>query len=164
MRTTTTAPKHPVHPIVVLDYRVRIPGMIFVALFALSHFRGRPLPPLLVAAMVLTGLVWPHAAYFLARRARDTKQAELRNLLVDSFIVGCWIAAMSFSLWPTVAMIATMMNGNLAVGGFRFAGMGVLGIVAGVLAAGALLGFQPVFASGILTSLVLFGLGRSSRN
>ncbi len=104
--------------------------------------------------MVFTGLVWPHAAYFLARRARDTKQAELRNLLLDSFIVGCWIAAMSFSLWPTVAMVATMMNGNLAVGGFRFAAKGVLGIVAGVLAAGALLGFQPVFASGILTTFL----------
>jgi signal transduction histidine kinase len=149
-----TAPKHPVHPIVVLDYRVRIPGMVFVALFALSHFRGRPLPPMLIAAMVLTGLVWPHAAYFLARRARDTKQAELRNLLLDSFIVGCWIAAMSFSLWPTVAMVATMMNGNLAVGGFRFAAKGVLGIVAGVLAVGALLGLHPVFASGILTTFL----------
>jgi signal transduction histidine kinase len=148
------APKHPVHPIVVLDYRVRIPGMMFVALFALSHFRGRPLGPLLIAAMVFTGLVWPHAAYFLARRARDTKRAELRNLLLDSFIVGCWIAAMSFSLWPTVAMVATMMNGNLAVGGFRFAAKGVLGIAVGVLAAGAFLGFQPVFASGILTTFL----------
>ena len=154
---TSTAPKHPVHPIVVLDYRVRIPGMMFVALFALSHFRGGPVGPLLIAAMVFTGLVWPHAAYFLARRARDTKQAELRNLLVDSFIVGCWIAAMSFSLWPTVAMIATMMNGNLAVGGFRFAAKGVLGIVVGVLAAGALLGFHPVFASDIQTTFLSIG-------
>ena len=107
--------------------------------------------------MVLTGLVWPHAAYFLARRASDTKQAELRNLLVDSFIVGCWIAAMSFSLWPTVAMIATMMNGNLAVGGLRFAAKGVLGIVVGVLAAGAFLGFHPVFASDIVTTFLSIG-------
>jgi hypothetical protein len=26
--------KHPVHPIVVLDYRVRLPGMLFIASFA----------------------------------------------------------------------------------------------------------------------------------
>ncbi len=152
-----TAPKHPVHPIVTLDYRVRIPGMMFVALFAVSYFAGRHHSPILIAAMILTGLVWPHAAYFLAKRARDTKQAELRNLLVDSFIVGCWIAAMSFSLWPTVAMIATMMNGNLAVGGLRFAAKGVLGIVIGVLAAGAFLGFHQVFASDIVTTFLSIG-------
>ena len=154
---TQTAPRHPVHPVVGLDYRVRIPGMMLVALFAVSYFAGRPHGPGLVAAMVFTGLVWPHAAYLLARRAKDTKQAELRNLLVDSFIVGCWIAAMSFSLWPTVAMIATMMHGNLAVGGVRFAAKGVLGIVVGVLAAGAFLGFHPVFASDIVTTFLSIG-------
>jgi signal transduction histidine kinase len=157
MNGAQKAPKHPVHPIVALDYRVRIPGMMFVALFAVSYFAGRHHSPILIAAMILTGLVWPHAAYFLAKRARDTKQAELRNLLVDSFIVGCWIAAMSFSLWPTVAMIATMMNGNLAVGGLRFAAKGVLGIVIGVLAAGAFLGFHPVFASDIVTTFLSIG-------
>jgi signal transduction histidine kinase/CheY-like chemotaxis protein len=157
MSSTQTAPKHPVHPIVALDYRVRIPGMMFVALFAVSYFAGQRHSPILIAAMILTGLVWPHAAYFLAKRARDTKQAELRNLLVDSFIVGCWIAAMSFSLWPTVAMIATMMNGNLAVGGLRFAAKGVLGIVIGVLAAGSFLGFHPVFASDIVTTFLCIG-------
>jgi len=151
------APARQVHPIVLLDYRVRIPGMLFVALFALFHFSGRPRGPLLIAAIVLTGLVWPHAAYLLGRRARDTKQAELRNLLVDSFIVGCWIAAMSFSLWPAVAMAATMMNGNLAVGGLRFAAKGVVGIVAGVMVAGALLGFHTVFASDMVTTFLSIG-------
>ena len=151
---TLTAPRHSVHPIVGLDYRVRIPGMMLVALFAASHFAGGPG---LIAAMVFTGLVWPHAAYLLARRAKDTKQAELRNLLVDSFIVGCWIAAMSFSLWPTVAMVATMMQGNLAVGGIRFAARGLLGILLGVLAAGAFIGFHTLFASDIVTTFVSIG-------
>jgi signal transduction histidine kinase len=143
--------KHPVHPIVLLDYRVRFPGMLFITSFAVSHFAGRPHSPLLVAAMVLTFL-WPHAAYFVAKTARDTKQTELRNLLVDSFIVGCWMTAMSFSLWPSVTMAATMMNGNLSVGGFKFAGKGVLAILAGVLVTGAFLGFHPVFASNIVTT------------
>jgi len=142
---------HPVHPIVVLDYRVRLPGMLFIAVFAVAHFGGRRQSPLLVAAMVLTAL-WPHAAYLLAKNAKDTKQAELRNLLFDSFIVGCWMVAMSFSLWPAVAMAATIMNGNLSVGGLRFAGKGVLAILAGVLVTGAFLGFHPVFASNVATT------------
>jgi signal transduction histidine kinase/CheY-like chemotaxis protein len=149
--------KHQVHPIVGLDYRVRIPGMLVVGLFALSHFSRLPHGPLLFVAIVLTALVWPHAAYFLSRRARDTKQAELRNLLVDSFIVGCWIAAMSFSLWPTVAMIATMMNGTLAVGGWKLAGKGAVGLLVGVLAAGAVLGFHTLFAADPVTTALSIG-------
>ena len=155
--TPQTAPRHPVHPIVVLDYRVRIPGMMFVALFAVSYFRGAHHGPILVAAMVFTGLVWPHAAYFLGKTARDTKQAELRNLLADCFIVGCWMAAMSFALWPATAMVATMMNANLSVGGFRFAGKGVVSIIAGVLVVGALLGFHTVFGADIVTTFVSIG-------
>src|ERR1700693_1004283 len=142
---------HPVPPIVVLDYRVRLPGMLFIAVFAVAHFGGRRQSPLLVAAMVLTAL-WPHAAYLLAKNAKDTKQAELRNLLFDSFIVGCWMVAMSFSLWPPGARAATIMNGNLSVGGLRFAGKGVLAILAGVLVTGAFLGFHPVFASNVATT------------
>jgi len=149
--TDTLKARHPVHPIVVLDYLVRLPGMLFIAAFAVAHFAGRQYSPVLVAAMVLTAL-WPHAAYLLAKKARDTKQAELRNLLVDSFIVGCWMVAMSFSLWPSVTMAATIMNGNLSVGGFRFTGKGVLAILAGVAVAGAFLGFHPVFASNIVTT------------
>ena len=149
--------KHQVHPIVGLDYRVRVPGMLFVALFAASHFSGGSHGIPLIAAMTFTGLVWPHLGFFLARRAKDTKRAELRNLLVDSFIVGCWITAMSFSLWPTVSMISTMMNGNLAVGGFRFAAKGIVGIVLGVLVAGAILGFHPVLASDAVTTFLSIG-------
>ncbi len=146
--------KRAVHPIVKLDHWVRVPGMLVVALFVASHFSGRAYGPLLIPAIVFTGLIWPHSAYLLACRARDTKQAELRNLLVDSFIVGCWITAMSFSLWPAVSMVATMMSGNLSVGGFRLAGKGALAILLGILGAGAFLGFHPVLASGSVTTIL----------
>jgi signal transduction histidine kinase len=153
-------PRHQVHPIVGLDYRVRIPGVLAMGLFVTSHFSRLPeRSPLLIAAIIFSALVWPHVAYFLARRARDTKQAELRNLVVDSFIVGCWIAAMSFSLWPTVAMVAVMMNGTLAVGGWKLAGKGAVALLVGILATGAALGFHALFASDtVTTALSIAGL------
>ena len=156
MKSSLT-PRHQVHPIVGLDYRVRVPGMLFAALLAASHFSSRPHGFVLIAAMALTGLVWPHLAYFLARRAKDTKQAELRNLLVDSFIVGCWIGAMNFSLWPTVAMISTIINGSLAVGGFRFTAKGLGAFAVGVLVVGAFLGFHPALSSDTVTTFISIG-------
>src|SRR5262249_16760948 len=129
----------------------------FAALLAASHFSGKARGPVLIVALVLTGLVWPHLAYFLARRAKDTKQAELRNLLLDSFIVGCWTAAMSFSLWPTLAILPTLLHGILAVGGFRFTARALGTIAAGVLVVGALLGFHPVFAADMVTTFLSIG-------
>jgi len=129
--------------------------MLIVSLFGAAHFGARGRGALLIAAMVFTGVAWPHVAYFLARRARDTKQAELRNLLVDSFLLGGWIVAMSFALWPTVAMGATILNGTLAVGGFRLAGKGILAMGLGILAVGGMLGgFHPVYASDTLTTVL----------
>ena len=105
-----------VHPIVTLDYRVRMIAMLVVALIPLFHFHGRPPLPALVGMVV-------HRARLAARRlfrgpksARDTRAAEFRNLLVDSFFVGGWTAALSFSLLPEHLMIAAIHSANLSVG------------------------------------------------
>jgi len=114
-----------------------------------------------------TGIVWPHVAYFAARRARDTRAAEFRNLLVDSLLVGGWTAALSFSLLPSTCMIAAVHSANLSVGGLRLAGRGLIFLALGILAVGIPLGFpvQPVSTlptslfsiAGIVTVTTIFG-------
>ena len=153
--TTASDPddQHRIHPIVGLDYRVRIPAMLFVAGVGYAHLANRPHTPLLIVALVATGL-WPHIAYLAARRGRDTKAAELRNLLVDSAIVGCWTAALSFSLWPAVTMITAINTANLSVGGVRFAAKGLLATLAGILATGFFMGFHTAFGSSLPTTFV----------
>src|SRR5688572_2027750 len=80
------------HPIVTLDYRVRVIAMLVMGVIPLFHYEGRPPLPAL-AAMAFTGVVWPHVAYFLARCATDSRAAEFRNLLLDSLFVGVLTAA-----------------------------------------------------------------------
>lgn len=79
MPTPQTTEKK-LHPIVTLDYRVRVIAMLVMGLIPLFHFDGRPRTPVL-AAMAFTGVVWPHVAYLLARSARDSRAAEFRNQL-----------------------------------------------------------------------------------
>jgi signal transduction histidine kinase/ActR/RegA family two-component response regulator len=146
--------KPAIHPIVSLDYRVRIPGMLFVAAIPFSHFWGKKPGPLLLAAMAFTGLVWPHLAFAFAKASRNGKSAELRNLLFDSFLVGCWAAAMSFSLWPSVTMIAAVNTANLSVGGARFTAKAALAMLAGALATGGLMGYPVDFGSSLFTSVL----------
>ena len=141
-----------IHPIVKLDYRVRMIAMLVVGLIPLFHFGGRPPLPALVG-MAVTALVWPHVAYLAARRARDTRAAEFRNLLVDSLFVGGWTAALSFSLLPSIVMIAAVHSANLSVGGLRLAAKGLVATLLGILAVGVPLGFAFHPESSLPTAL-----------
>lgn len=67
-------------------------------------------------------LAWPHVAYLLAVRSRDPYYGELRNLLLDSFGGGAWLAAMNFNLAPSVVVVAMQAMDKAAVGGARFLG------------------------------------------
>ena len=154
------------HPIVTLDYRVRVIAMLVMGVIPLFHYEGRPPLPAL-AAMAFTGVVWPHVAYFLARSARDSRAAEFRNLLLDSLFVGGWTAALSFSLIPSGTMILAINTANLSVGGARFALRGLLAMAVGMVAIGWPLGFPVQLESrlptdvfcmaGILTVTSIFG-------
>ena len=146
--------KKPVHPIVKLDYLVRIPSSFFVFLILLSLFRGQGKSDLWWGFIVVYGFVWPHLAFFLASRSRDSKAAEYRNLLVESFLQGCFAAFASFSLLPTLTVTTSITTANLSVGGPRFALKGIFATVVGALAMGLLFGFQFVPESGSLTQLM----------
>jgi signal transduction histidine kinase len=146
-----------VHPLVLLDYRVRVPAMLIVGALAASHFwASRSL--WLWAAILATALVWPQTAYVLAKHARDSKKAELANLLFDSFVVGAWTAAMSFSVLPALTCISAITAACLSVGGPRFTIRSSGALVAGIVLVGALTRFQ-VDPGASLVSTVLSVVG-----
>ncbi|WP_445178873.1 diguanylate cyclase [Pseudomonas sp. McL0111] len=75
--------------------------------------------------MLFNGLVWPHLGYQWARRARVPYHAEYRNLLVDAFMGGFWVAAMHFNPLPSATTISMMAMNNVAIGGLRFLAAGL---------------------------------------
>jgi diguanylate cyclase len=87
--------------------------------------------------MLFNALLWPHLAYQWARRDRAPYHAEHRNLLVDAFMGGFWIAAMQFNPLPSATTISMMAMNNVAIGGLRFLLVGtatqVLGMGVGLL-------------------------------
>jgi diguanylate cyclase len=93
--------------------------------------------------MLFNALLWPHLAYLWARRDRPPYHAEHRNLLVDAFMGGFWIAAMQFNPLPSATTISMMAMNNVAIGGLRFLLAGtaiqVLGMGVGLLI------FAPAF-------------------
>ncbi|MGH8388066.1 MAG: diguanylate cyclase [Pseudomonas sp.] len=93
--------------------------------------------------MLFNGLLWPHLAYQWARRAKVPYHAEHRNLLIDAFTGGFWVAAMQFNPLPSATTISMMAMNNVAIGGLRFL---LAGAVAQILGIGVgWLVFAPIF-------------------
>ena len=99
--------------------------------------------PWVWVVMLLNAVVWPHLAYQWARRAPVPYHAEYRNLLVDAFFGGFWVAAMQFNPLPSAVTISMMAMNNVAIGGLRFL---LVATVAQILGVGVgLLIFAPAF-------------------
>ncbi len=61
-------------------------------------------------------LAWPHLAFVSAGRSADPYRAEIRNLLVDSALVGALVPLMHFCLLPSVLLCMLTMQDKIACG------------------------------------------------
>ena len=156
-----------------LDYFVRIPASLVVLLVVGSIFLSAPQGRLLWGLLVFYGLLWPHVALLVAAKSRDSKAAELRNLVVDSVVLGFFIAVSAFSPFLCVALLTSINAANLSVGGLKFALQGILAMAAGAAASILLFGFHvnPVSSSlttafsilAIVSFTTIFGLNSHSQ-
>ena len=144
------------HPILRLDYFVRISTYpLFFILLVATLYPDR-LTAFFWALLIFHVLVWPYIALAIASRARNQKLAEYRNLLVDSVVIGCYVMACWFNLGPSAAVLLAIHSGCISVGGWRMGMLGALGIGVGVVVGGLMFGmhFDPLGGN-----LVAQGLG-----
>ena len=133
MTATTLQPK--VHWVVDTHWRVRALSYPLAFLILTLHLWGQGQPALVWGLLGLQLLAYPHLVYWRARRAPDPKQAELQNLLFDSFLFGAWVAWLGFPAFiGFMFFISTTINSAI-LRGFN----GIVWSLA-LFAAGALLG------------------------
>jgi signal transduction histidine kinase len=113
---------HRVHHIVKLGFIVRVSMYpVFLAVYGV-HLYSRPaISPWILLFIVLHPFIWPHVARAVAIRSADSRRAELRNLLIDAFIIGCYVPLTGYSIWPNAAGLLSITVGNGSVGGGKFA-------------------------------------------
>jgi signal transduction histidine kinase/uncharacterized protein YigA (DUF484 family) len=148
-----------VHPIVYLDYRVRVIGHLVIMVTLASIFYERGAGVALWVALVAQGLLWPHLAFINARNSRDSRGTERVNLLIDCFIAGSWVAQAAWSLWPTVAFLTSLQMSIMSIGGLRLGLAGLGAMAGGTTLMGSLTGFhfQPE-SSALTTGLSVGGI------
>ncbi|WP_136474930.1 diguanylate cyclase [Pseudomonas sp. DG56-2] len=102
--------------------RIYLPRIIGLGIGMLSVMAGistLDLPVWAWGLLLFNGLVWPHLAFRIARRAAVPYHAEYRNLLLDSLMGGFWTAAVQFNPLLSVTILAMMTMNNFAAGGQR---------------------------------------------
>ena len=143
--------KPDVHPVVQLDFVVRRTTFPLYALIYLSHLYPAGLTPRVWPAIAYV-LLFPYIGYWIAKRSAHQKKAELRNLLIDSFMIGSWVSLLSFSLWPSLASVLSVHAGNISVGGWRFGAKALGVLTAGAIATSLATGVHVQPASSVFTS------------
>ena len=131
--TSLAASPPSVHPTVRLSFLLRAwTYPLFLVLYG-THVWGHAVPLWIVAVFVAHASFYPHVARRISSQSSDSKRAEQRNLLLDSFLIGCYIPFTGFSLWPNVAAILGINAGNVSVAGPRFALRGLLCTISGAV-------------------------------
>lgn len=101
-------------------YPMRMLGLGLGALSIASVLYENHAPPLQWWLLLCNGYLWPHLAWWLARRSREPRQAEFRNLAIDSALGGAWIAVMQFNLLPSMLLLTMLSIDKIGVAGWRF--------------------------------------------
>jgi signal transduction histidine kinase/CheY-like chemotaxis protein len=129
-----------IHPIVRLNYVVRLVACPFVLLIVAASRLGTEegMPPALWALFGAYALLWPHVAYRLSRRSVDIRAWEVRFLLVDSAVAGVAIALGSFRPVPTLVIVTAILTILGSVGGPLLLAAGFGTLAATTLLTGAL--------------------------
>ncbi len=152
--TKAAAAERRLHPLVAIGYRFRILTYLVVGVIVLSDFTDRDHGIWFWVALAFTSLAWPQLARLHAARAADSKAAELRNVLVDAFLTGAWVAAMEFNPFVALAFFVSITAASLSVAGPRFALRAVAAFAFGVALVGASSGFRTHFESSLLTTVL----------
>ena len=131
------------HPTVRLGYLMRITLNPFFFLLFSAHLWKLHEPAWIWFIFVVHQWLWPHAARRIAQKSKDSKAAELRNLLLDSLVIGCFLPIAGYSIWPNAAAFLGIHSGNMSVGGPRFAARGMLTYLLGAAGMTVYTGFHP---------------------
>lgn len=113
-----------------------------------------PVGPTTIGLLVLNGFVWPHVAYWWAARSSDNKRSIWRSLVLDSAFMGAWVAAMQYSLWPSMALLVSLNLSVVSTGGLQLMTRSVLAIIVAAVCVSWWIGFVPQFEVGVAPTAV----------
>lgn len=72
-----------------------------------------------IALLILNALTWPTVAYLASIMSTDMLYTEKKNMILDSFFAGIWIAVMQASPIPSLFIVSVQIADRYAAGGWK---------------------------------------------
>ena len=120
------------HRLARLNYLTRTVSFAFSFMVVLANLIEQHFVISTLLLGVVTLLIYPQLAYLHAAMSSESKRAEMRNMNIDSIVMGIWAAQLQFALWPLFAVVAGIGLNNAICGGTRrvLVGLTFLGLAA----------------------------------
>lgn len=125
-----------------MHHRMRSASLALMFVASGMHIWAKNYSVTAWALLALLFLVYPQLQYWRASRAVDPVKAEMNNLLIDSALLGAYMAALAFPLWLSFAALIATLTNNAANKGWRGVPATVLALLAGALSWVAIGGFK----------------------
>src|SRR3954469_22346242 len=94
-----------------VHYAMRTMSFMILFIAAAAQINGGDNNVNLWVFLVAFLVVYPHVQYWRASRAANPTKAEMRNLLIDSILLGFFIVSIKFSQWIAFsAVTGTLLN------------------------------------------------------
>lgn len=104
-------PRKSVHWTVKSNYPLRTGSFILTFIFVSLHIWGKGYSSLFWGLLILQLLIYPHFAFWRARRCTNSQQAEVHNLVLDTFLFGVMSSVLEFPIVITFTVfIACTVN------------------------------------------------------
>ncbi len=91
----------------------------FFALFLYIQSSRTVTSKITTALLILNALIWPSVAYLASMMSKDMLSTEKKNMILDSFWAGIWIAVMQVSPIPSLFIISVQIADRYAAGGWK---------------------------------------------
>ena len=125
-----------------MHHRMRTGSLALMFVASGMHISTRNYSAIAWALLALLFLVYPHLQYWRAARAADGIKTELDNLLIDSVLLGIYMAALEFPLWLSFAALLATLTNNATNKGWRSVPINLLALLLGALMWVAVRGFR----------------------
>ena len=123
--------------VVDIRYRIRMLAFALACVPIGLHIWPRGYGLGIWALFVVQFLIYPHLLYWRSRTSKDPKRSEAGNVILDSVVLGAWVAGLGFPLWISVGLFLTILLNHAMTGGLQGIFIGCMAFLGGALASTA---------------------------
>ncbi|MDR3369222.1 diguanylate cyclase [Rhodoferax sp.] len=135
-------PRMKTHWAVRMNHRNRTGGFAMLCLILGLHMAHKDHSIVVWLALVVQFLVYPQLAFWLARRAADPFEAEIRHMQLDALCFGAWVAVLHFPLWIGFVLFTSSAQNLTNFRGARGLVQALMLLIVGCLLAGVAIGWR----------------------